>query len=302
MANIKGIDISKYQAYTSGNKKGQSKIDFKALKACGYDFVILRAGYGKVMSQKDIAFESHYKGALAAGLHIGAYHYTYAKTIAEAEQEAKCFLEWIKGKQLDYPVAFDIEDNSLKSLSTKKRTDICLTWMNIVEKAGYYTMLYTNPDWAKNYLDMDKLSHFDVWLACYTTEERRKILYKREILGIWQHTSSLILPTVYNDRLDANISYKDYASIIKKAKLNNLDKVVPEVETIEDEDLSLKVGDIIQLKPGAKYYNGQKIPTWVTKKTLYVRELRSSGNEVVFSTQKTGAITGIIKRSDIVGQ
>ena len=219
---IKGIDLSKHQAHLDG----RTKVDFVKLKAHGYDFVMLRAGYGMHHKQKDRAFESHYAAAKAAGLHIGAYHYTYAKTVAEAKREAQSFLYWIRGKKLDYPVALDIEDRSLKHLTTKQRTDIALVFMRDVEAAGYYTMLYCSADWAKNYLDMDRLSHFDVWLACYADEARRKELYKRDILGIWQHTSSLRLKGVYPkgglipSRLDANIAYKDYAAIIKKAGLN----------------------------------------------------------------------------------
>lgn len=215
---IKGIDVSKHQARTSG----QTKVNFMELKAKGYDFVMLRAGYGMYAAQKDIAFESHYANAKAAGLHIGAYHYTYATTVGEAEKEAACFLAWIKGKKLDYPVAFDIEDSSLKRLTTEQRTDIALAWMKTVEAAGYYTMLYCNADWAKNYLDMDRLKDFDVWLACYTSEARRKELYKREILGMWQHTSTQLMSTVYAGFLDADVAYKDYAAIIKRAGLNNL--------------------------------------------------------------------------------
>ena len=225
MTEIKGIDVSKHQAHSDG----RTKVDFERLKALGYDFVMLRAGYGMYDSQKDKAFESHYAAAKAAGLHIGAYHYTYATTVAEAKREAQCFLYWISGKKLDYPVAFDIEDKSLKKLTTRQRTDIALAFMQEVEAAGYYTMLYCNADWAKNYLDMDRLKHFDVWLACYTSEARRNELYKREILGIWQHTSSLKLKGVYPkgslipSRLDADIAYKDYAAIIKKAGLNKLE-------------------------------------------------------------------------------
>ena len=224
---IRGIDVSKYQAHSDG----RTKVDFRQLKAQGYDFVMLRAGYGMYLHQKDVAFESHYAAAKAAGLYVGAYHYTYATTTAEAEKEADCFLTWIKGKRLNYPAALDVEDKSLKKLTTRQRTDVALAFMQKVEAAGYYTMLYCNADWAKNYLDMDRLKHFDVWLACYTSEERRKKLYTREILGIWQHTSSLKLRGVYPmgtlgnilpGKLDADVAYKDYAKIIKNAGLNNL--------------------------------------------------------------------------------
>lgn len=182
---------------------------------------MLRAGYGMYESQKDKAFDSHYEAAKAAGLYTGAYHYSYAKTVAQAQKEADCFLKWISDKKLDYPVAFDIEDQSQKSLSTDKRTDIALAFMRRVEGAGYYTMLYSNANWFKKYLDMSKLKHFDIWLACYTSEDRRKALYSGN-LGIWQKQSSLKLSDVYSGRLDENLAYKDYAKIIRINHLNGI--------------------------------------------------------------------------------
>lgn len=41
--NIKGIDVSQWQG----------GIDFNKVKSAGIDFVILRAGYGRYISQKD---------------------------------------------------------------------------------------------------------------------------------------------------------------------------------------------------------------------------------------------------------
>lgn len=213
MAEIQGIDLSHHQ------KAG--KVDFNALKASGYEFVMLRAGYGMFSSQKDKAFESHYKAAKASDMKVGAYHYSYALTAEDAVKEADCLLSWIKDKKLDYPVAFDIEDKSQKKLTTAQRTEIALTFMKRVEDAGYYTMLYSSANWLNKYLDMPALKHFDVWLACHTTKERRDQLYSGNF-GMWQCRSSLKLPKVYSGRLDENIAYKDYADIIKRAGLNNL--------------------------------------------------------------------------------
>lgn len=211
---IKGIDLSHHQE--------AGKVDFDKLKALGYEFVILRAGYGKHILQNDKAFDSHYEGAIKAGLKVGAYHYSYATTVKEALQEADCFLEWIKDKKLEYPVAFDIEDKCQKRLSNSQRTEIALAWMQKVESAGYYTMLYSSASWLGKKLDMQALKHFDVWCACYATSETNIKRYYKGGYGIWQHTSSLKLPTVYKSRLDANIAYKDYAGIIKRAGLNKL--------------------------------------------------------------------------------
>ena len=49
--------------------------------------------------------------------------------------------------------------------------------------------------------------------------------------GIWQYSSSVILPDVYTSRLDQDIAYKDYAKIIRNAGLNRL---VPDVIVLSD--------------------------------------------------------------------
>lgn len=55
----------------------------------------------------------------------------------------------------------------------------------------------------------------------------------------------------------------------------------------------LKDGDRIKLKSGATYVNGNPIPVWVKVLPLYYRGKNDSG--VIFSTKKTGAITGVVK-------
>lgn len=209
---IKGIDVSKYQ------KAG--KVNFNELKKLGYEFVIVRAGYGKVLTQKDTAFESHYKAAKEAGLHVGAYHYSYAVNVSEAEQEADCFLKWIEDKELDYPVAFDMEDECQKSLTNAQRTDIALAFMEKVKAAGYYVMIYSSASWLGSKLDMDRLEDYDVWCAAYVDSEANIKKYYDGEYGIWQYSSSVILPNVYTSRLDQDIAYKDYAKIIREAGLN----------------------------------------------------------------------------------
>lgn len=59
----------------------------------------------------------------------------------------------------------------------------------------------------------------------------------------------------------------------------------------------MKVGDIITLKKGATYSNGKSIPSWVFSKTLYYRGVNANG--IIFSTQKTGAVTGTVKAENV---
>ena len=58
-----------------------------------------------------------------------------------------------------------------------------------------------------------------------------------------------------------------------------------------------KEGDVIKLKAGSTYYNGKTIPAWVFNSTLYYRGKNNNG--IIFSTLKTGAITGVVKESAI---
>ena len=60
-----------------------------------------------------------------------------------------------------------------------------------------------------------------------------------------------------------------------------------------------KTGDAVTLLAGATYISGKAIPTWVFKTKLYAREIRKNG-DIVFSTQKTGAVTGVTSYKNLV--
>lgn len=62
---------------------------------------------------------------------------------------------------------------------------------------------------------------------------------------------------------------------------------------------TFKNGDEVMLVSGAKYSSGKSIPAWLFDAKLYVREIRDDGN-VVISTLKTGAITGVVAAKDLV--
>lgn len=58
---------------------------------------------------------------------------------------------------------------------------------------------------------------------------------------------------------------------------------------------SLAVGDRVRLASNAPVYGSNtKFSSWVYSSTLYVREI--SGNRIVISTQKTGAVTGAVDK------
>lgn len=198
MAQYKGIDVSKHNG----------AIDWNKVKAAGVQFAMLRAGYGRYDNQKDEQFEANYAGATAAGIPVGAYHYSYATNAEQAKQEAEVFLGWIKGKTLTYPVAFDIEDAKQANLGTQVISDIIRAFCETVETAGYYVVVYANKDWLTNRIDADCKSRYDIWLAQWTSKPTYSGSY-----GIWQYTSDGAVDGI-SGRVDMNIAYKDYPSII----------------------------------------------------------------------------------------
>ncbi len=132
--SMKGIDVSVH----NGN------IDWKKVKADGIDFAILRAGYGRLATQKDGKFEDNYAGAKAAGIPVGAYWYSYATTVDEATVEAEVCVSILKGKQFEFPIFFDQEEK--KTLDTGKANCSAMVraFCDVLEKAGYWVGLYTN--------------------------------------------------------------------------------------------------------------------------------------------------------------
>ena len=94
------------------------------------------------------------------------------------------------------------------------------------------------------------------------------------------------------DACNANVGYFVYDE--------NGKQVYPEivVEPTKPMTSTFKVGDVVKLVSDATYSTGAKIPTWVFKYKLYVREILKNG-DIVISTQKTGAVTGVVKPNAI---
>lgn len=175
---MKGIDISSYQ---------KNLINFSKVKESGIDFVIIRDGYGRFSSQKDSAFDEHYKEAKRVGLKVGAYHYSYCSSKGNAKLEAMNCLKFLEGKDLDLPVFYDVEDEIyLGKLSKEEITEIILIFCNTIKAHGYQVGVYANKNWFTNKIDMDKLRKFGfkIWIAQYDVKEPGIKPY-----DIWQYTS-----------------------------------------------------------------------------------------------------------------
>ena len=200
MASVTCVDISEFQ----------QNIDFNKMKNDGIKAVIIRAGYGREVSQKDSMFESHYKNAKNANLKIGVYWYSYADSVNDAEKEARACLECIKSKSLDMPIYYDLEDSSQTKLGKAKLTEIAERFCETIKKSNYRAGVYANLNWFNNYLDYDKLkAKYSIWLAQYND--------KAELdCDIWQNHSTGRV-SGYGGNIDTNIIYNE--NVFKNIKV-----------------------------------------------------------------------------------
>lgn len=205
---IKGIDVSKWQG----------SIDFQKVKNSGIDFVIIRAGYGKMPSQKDKCFEDNYRKAKAAGFDVGVYWYSYAMSVDEAREEAKACLSVIKGKQFEYPVYFDLEEQKQFSKGREFCDSIVNAFCGELEKNGYFAGLYISRSPLERFISESTAKKYALWVAEYNSRCRYNGDY-----GMWQYSSKGKVNGI-GGNCDMNYCYKNYPSIIKNGGFNGYDK------------------------------------------------------------------------------
>ena len=238
-----GIDVSEHQGV----------IDWTRVKA---DFAIIRAGYGREISQKDKKFDINYAGAKAAGIPCGAYWYSYAQSEEEARTEAAVCLEIIKGKQFEYPVYFDVEENSVLRLGMNAVSNIISAFCDEMEKAGYWVGLYMSASPLKTYVTQQVRDRYAIWVAHYGVS---KPSYSGSY-GMWQYASDGKVNGIAGN-VDMDYCYIDYPKAIKEAGKNGFKKEEPkpvepkpepEPET-KPEEPQLKTIDVEVVVDGIKY-------------------------------------------------
>ena len=202
---MKGIDISKVNR----------NIDFKAVKNSGIEFVIICAGYGSMITQKDRNFERNYAEAKAAGLKVGAYWVTYATTPDEAKREAEIFTQAINGKQFELPVFYDLETDPQKGYfpfvtGKENCSNMVETFCTELEKAGYLSGLFIYRSLINSHITKEVSERFELWLADVST----KLNYKGKC-SIWQCSTVGRVEGIIGD-VNLDICKEDFSKKIQK--------------------------------------------------------------------------------------
>lgn len=213
-----GVDVSSWQG----------KIDWQKVKKDGKTFAILRIGTTK---GKDTYFEENYKNAKAAGINVGCYFYTYATTVEGAKKDAQMVLSWLDGKQLEYPVYYDMENSAQlgSGITTAKRTDMCITFLDMMSEKGWFAGTYANGNWFSNYLDKSRLGEkYELWLASWMNSGLPSKDYSSQY-GMWQYTDSGKVSGI-STPVDLDVAYKDYPTIMKNGGFNGYSTILEEVD------------------------------------------------------------------------
>lgn len=220
LADKKGVDLSSLNGDVSIEK----------IKQAGFDFAMLRCGYGSDYEvQDDTQFENNVRKCEAAGLPWGAYLYSYALSTEDAKSEVRHVLRMLKGKRPTLPVAIDMEDadgykQKHGGLNFQNINNVCKIFVEEVRKAGYYPMIYTGLEEINNYISAEVLNSCDLWFAQWWKWPD----YDGDNMGMWQYggetnyLESNSIPGV--GVVDKDKCYRDYPAIIKEGGWNGWKK------------------------------------------------------------------------------
>jgi len=207
-----------YLACTAGNymvgldvSHHQGKIDWQKVAAAGIEFVFVRLGYrgyetGNLVTDSNAV--ENLQGARDAGLLVGAYMFSQAVSVAEAQEEARYALDILGDFKLDLPLVYDWEFVSeaarTANVSGRSLTEFTIAFCETVKNAGVEPMLYFSVNVAKYWLNMEKLERYGWWLAMYNPEN--PLLCQ---VDAWQYTNEGRVDGI-STVVDINLLFTDY--------------------------------------------------------------------------------------------
>jgi GH25 family lysozyme M1 (1,4-beta-N-acetylmuramidase) len=191
----------------------QGEVDFSKLKNAGVDFVMLKVGargYSSGNIVMDANFDDNIAAAKKAGLDIGVYFCSQAISKSEAREEADTVLDAVEKYTIKYPVAFIMENVTddmarIEALEITDRTQIAKTFMDRIENSGYTPILYGDLEWLLTYIDMSKLTDYDVWY----NQDSTKPDYPYEFT-MWKYSSNATVKGI-DSKASMILSFKDYS-------------------------------------------------------------------------------------------
>lgn len=207
------VDVSEW----NGN------IDWEAAAADDVKYAFIRAGFGQDKeSQDDKYFHINMENALAAGVKVGVYFYSYATTEEEAIGEAEhCrrLIEPYKDK-ISFPVFYDIEESKIES----HISETVPAFISYLNHHGYNAGVYLTVSWFDKYFSDIDCSYF--WMASWGPDDSLPH-NKPNWCDIWQYTSKGSVHGIGYDCVDCDILYNEDMKLLRES--------VPEEKVVDIE-------------------------------------------------------------------
>lgn len=198
-ATMKGVDVSKWQ----GN------IDWKKVSKTDVDFAIIRCGFGdNLTSQDDAYWEKNVQGCIKYGIPFSTYLYSYAKNKTQAKSEANHVLRMLNGRDVCFPIYYDMEESAQASLGKTKVGQIANKFISTITAQGYKAGVYASLNWWDSYIpsSVSGSSEISKWVAQWSSTCKYKGSY-----NMWQCTSNGKVNGI-SGRVDLNFWFGDYSS------------------------------------------------------------------------------------------
>lgn len=217
---MKGIDVSSYQQV----------IDWKKVKEAGYQFAIIRLGYGdNINNQDDKQLQNNIIGCLENNIPYAFYLVSYAirnngnESVESEIEHTKRLIQNTK----PFCLFYDMEISKTTSLGKDTLTSFAIKYCDYFKELGYNVGVYANKNWFTNYLNYDllKSKKYVIWLAQYEVDKPGLTC------DIWQHTDKGKVSGI-STNIDLNIMYNDITNsknIIVTDKLKSIEEIAQEV-------------------------------------------------------------------------
>lgn len=158
-ALLRGVDVSEWQRI----------VDWPAVKTDNVDFAILRAAAWAGTDSKgnegyDSRWERNASECERLGIPYGAYIYSYATSIQDANDEADYLLKLVRGHKPSYPLYIDLEDGRIANADLNA---IAAAFCTRIEAAGYQAGVYASLSWWETKLTSSALNVWSRWVAQY---------------------------------------------------------------------------------------------------------------------------------------
>ena len=230
-------------------------INWRTAKASGVEAALIRCGYGRDFTKyDDPKFKANIEGALSAGVVVGVYLYSYAKTSEAALSEAQHALRLInpyKGK-IKLPIYYDVEEPGTEK-GVKERA---ILFCDKIKAAGFDSGIYASEYWWKTYLPGIDNNKYSKWVAKWGSVK------PDGALDIWQYDAYGKVAGI-GSGVDLDRAYNKVAEIIAGKDPEPKGVVNVEVNVLKKESKGAEVFAVQSILK-AKGYKGSNKKTLAT--------------------------------------